>query len=61
MRLPDDPEAIMAIVGLCLVCVFLGNLIAFLLKHEFYVATAAVFGAMIGALVYFDGLRKGPA
>lgn len=51
----------MAIVGLCLVCVFLGNLIHFLLKHQFYLSAAAVFGAIIGALVYFDGLRKGAA
>ena len=61
IRLPDDPEVLMAIVGLCLVCVFLGNLVTFLLRHEFYIATGAVFGAIIGAFVYFDGFRKGAA
>ena len=56
-----DPELLLKLVGLCLVCVFLGNLMRLLLSHEWYIATAALCGIVVGVLVYFDRLRRGAA
>jgi len=56
-----DPELLLRLVGVCLVCVFLGNLMRLLLSNEWYIAAAAIFGLVLGVLVYFDRLRRGAA
>ena len=59
-RLPPDPQLLYLVVGVCLVCVFLGDLVRLLLEQEMYITAAAVIGVIVGALVYFDGLRRVP-
>ena len=58
--LPPDPRFLYVVVGICLVCVFIGDLVRVLLEQEMYVAAAGVVGVVVGTLVYFDGLRRAP-
>lgn len=56
-----DPELLLRVVGICLVCVFLGNLMRLLLANQWYIATAAICGLVVGVMVYLDRLRRGTA
>jgi len=60
-NLPLDPEVVAAGVGIALVCVLVGIVIRLLLTYQQYIAAAAVFGMVLGVLVYFDGIRRRPA
>ena len=56
-KLPPEPQVLYIVVGVCLVCVFLGDLVRLLLEQEMYITAAGVIGAVVGVLVYFDGWR----
>jgi hypothetical protein len=58
--LPPDPRFLYLVVGICLVCVFVGDLVRLLLEQERYITAAGVVGGVVGLLVYFDGLRRAP-
>ena len=55
--LPPDPRFLYLVVGFCLVCVFLGDLVRLLIEQEMYIAAAGIIGAVVGVLVYFDAWR----